>query len=66
MDAWVRWHEDYDVPGSSLSVRLGLVAGHVARAVESRPAGTVRLVSACAGQGHDVAQALRGHPAAAT
>ncbi|HTJ35229.1 MAG TPA: class I SAM-dependent methyltransferase [Dactylosporangium sp.] len=62
MDAWVRWHEDYDVPGSSLSVRLALVAGHVAGAVESRPAGTVRLVSACAGQGHDVAKALRGHP----
>ena len=38
-------------------------AGHVAGAVESRPAGTVRLVSACAGQGHDVAEALRGHGA---
>ncbi|MGI5245163.1 class I SAM-dependent methyltransferase family protein [Dactylosporangium sp. CA-139066] len=61
-DAWVRWHDKYDVPGSSLSVRLDLVAAHVARAVDARPAGPVRLVSACAGQGRDVVRALREHP----
>ena len=62
MKNWVEWHDAYDVPGSALAVRLGLVVGHVAEAVASRPSGPVRLVSMCAGQARDVAGALDGHP----
>ncbi|GAA2327301.1 SAM-dependent methyltransferase [Dactylosporangium salmoneum] len=62
MDRWVAWHEAYDVAGSALGRRLSLVARHIRQAVEALPPGEVRLVSLCAGQGHDVVRALAGHP----
>ena len=62
MKDWVVWHEGYDDPSSPLSVRLRLVRGHLARALDRAPPGPVRLVSLCAGQGHDVLGVLPGHP----
>jgi hypothetical protein len=62
MKDWVAWHEAYEDPASSLSTRLRLVQEHLADAVAAAPAGPVRLVSLCAGQAHDVAGALAGHP----
>ncbi|MER7282934.1 SAM-dependent methyltransferase [Dactylosporangium sp. NPDC000244] len=62
MSEWTRWHEAYDVPGSALAVRLGIVIRRVAEALDGRAPGPVRLVSMCAGQGRDVAGALDGHP----
>jgi len=59
---WVAWHENYDDPTSPLAVRLALVQGHLADALTSAPAGPVRLLSLCAGQGHDVLGTLPGHP----
>jgi hypothetical protein len=59
---WVAWHAGYDDPSSSLSVRLRLVREHLARALDETPAGPVRLVSLCAGQGRDVLGVLPGHP----
>jgi hypothetical protein len=62
---WVAWHEGYDDPASGLSARLALVKGHLAEALDRAPAGPVRLVSLCAGQGRDVIEALAGpagHP----
>lgn len=59
---WVAWHEAYDDPSSSLSARLRRVRAHLSGAIERAPAGPVRLVSLCAGQGHDVLGALPGHP----
>jgi hypothetical protein len=59
---WVQWHDDYDRPGSFLAERLRLVTAHVAAAIAARPAGPVRLISRCAGQGRDVAGAIEGHP----
>jgi predicted RNA methylase len=59
---WVAWHAAYDDPSSSLSVRLGLVREHLSRALDRAPAGPVRLVSLCAGQGRDVLGVLPGHP----
>ena len=56
------WHAAYDDPSSSLSVRLRLVRGHLSRALDQAPAGPVRLVSLCAGQGRDVLGVLPGHP----
>lgn len=56
------WHTAYEDPQSSLSVRLGLVRGHLARALGQAPPGPVRLLSLCAGQGHDVLGVLPGHP----
>jgi hypothetical protein len=59
---WVAWHAAYDDPSSSLSTRLRLVRGHLSRALDQAPAGPVRLVSLCAGQGLDVLGVLPEHP----
>jgi hypothetical protein len=59
---WVEWHRDYDDPGSLLSRRGELVQGHLRAEFERAPAGDMRLISLCAGQGRDVIGALRGHP----
>jgi len=58
---WVAWHQAYDDPASSLSARLGRVKWHLAAAIDRAPPGRVRLVSLCAGQGHDVFGVLPGH-----
>jgi hypothetical protein len=59
---WVGWHERYDDPSSLLSRRLAIVQGHVRAALDAAPAGPVRAVSLCAGQGRDLIGALDGHP----
>ncbi len=59
---WLEWHQGYDDPSSALSARLEVVRGHLARALDSAPAGQVRLVSLCAGQGRDVLGVLPQHP----
>jgi hypothetical protein len=59
---WVEWHRDYDDPGSLLSRRGELVRGHLRDELERIPAGDVRVISLCAGQGRDVIGALTGHP----
>jgi hypothetical protein len=59
---WVEWHRDYDDPGSLLSRRLDLVQGHLRAELDHAPAGDLRLISLCAGQGRDVIGVLAGHP----
>src|SRR5579862_4729696 len=59
---WVEWHRGYDDPGSLLSRRGELVQGHLRAELERAPAGGIRLISLCAGQGRDVIGALSGHP----
>lgn len=50
---YVAWHHAYDDPDSSLSVRLREVQRHIADWLDRTP-GPVRVLSACAGQGHDI------------
>jgi hypothetical protein len=59
---WVEWHRDYDDPGSLLSRRLELVQRHLRAELDHAPAGDIRLISLCAGQGRDVIGVLAGHP----
>jgi Putative methyltransferase len=61
MQDWVAWHGLYDDPQSSLSQRLALVRSHVSAALDAVPAGPVRLLSLCAGQGRDVLGVLPDH-----
>lgn len=61
---WVDWHRGYDDPASPQARRLATVQRLVAAAIESAPAGEVRLVSVCAGDGRDVIGALHAHPRA--
>jgi hypothetical protein len=59
---WVEWHREYDDPGSVLSRRLEIVQGHLRTELDRAPAGDLRLISLCAGQGRDVIGVLTGHP----
>jgi hypothetical protein len=59
---WVGWHAAYDDPESGLSARLKLVEQHVTGALDRAPAGPIRLLSLCAGQGRDVIETLADHP----
>lgn len=59
---WARWHDGYDDPTSPLNSRLAMVQRHLSDALVAAPAGPVRLVSLCAGQGHDVLGVLPAHP----
>ncbi|MFD5316175.1 class I SAM-dependent methyltransferase [Streptomyces sp. NPDC127098] len=59
---WHDWHEAYDEPGSELGRRLVVVRERIGEALDEAPAGPVRVVSACAGQGRDLLPVLRGHP----
>ena len=62
MKDWVAWHAAYDDPSSPLSLRLRVVRGHLSDALDAAPPGPVRLLSLCAGQGHDVLGVLPEHP----
>jgi hypothetical protein len=59
---WVEWHHAYADPASGLSARLHSVQRYLSLAISRVPSGPVRLVSLCAGQGHDVIGVLPGHP----
>lgn len=57
----VRWHDAYDDPGSDLSARLRRVQDAIGRFLDERT-GPVRVLSACAGQGHDILGVLDRRP----
>lgn len=58
---WEAWHRPYDEPGSNLARRLAVVQQRLREAIDARPAGAIRLVSMCAGQGRDVIPVLAEH-----
>jgi hypothetical protein len=62
MTNWVTWHASYGDPSSSLAARLRRVQYHLSRAIDQAPSGPVRIISLCAGQGHDVLGVLADHP----
>jgi hypothetical protein len=58
----MEWHRRYDDPDSVVSRRLTLVRSMLSSALDQAPAGQIRLLSICAGDGRDVIGALSGHP----
>ncbi|GAA2819594.1 SAM-dependent methyltransferase [Nonomuraea rubra] len=56
---WVRWHDGYDEPGSSLKDRLDIVRRWAGTALDE---GASQVVSLCAGQGRDLLPVLAAHP----
>lgn len=62
MSDWPAWHAEYDDPDSRLSRRLAVVQRFLTQALDSQPAGPIRLLSLCAGEGRDVIGVLRDHP----
>ena len=59
---WVRWHESYQQPGSSLARRLRRIQARVVETLDSLPAGPISVLSMCAGQGLDLIGPLATHP----
>jgi hypothetical protein len=57
---WQAWHAPYADASSPLSRRLRLVQAHVAAWLDGRPDERLTVVSACAGQGHDLVGVLAG------
>jgi hypothetical protein len=58
---WVTWHTEYDEPGSVLSLRLAAIQRLITEALDRAPAGPLKAISMCAGQGRDLIGALAGH-----
>ncbi len=61
---WLDWHRQYDTPGSGLTGRLAEVRRHIVAVLDRAVPGPIRVVSICAGQGHDLLGVLPGHPRA--
>jgi hypothetical protein len=63
-DHWVEWHRAYDREDSRLRKRLAIVQAQIRDALEQCAPGPIRIISVCAGQGHDLIGALEDHPRA--
>jgi predicted RNA methylase len=62
---WLAWHEQYDDhEGSNLAARLGRVQASISAVLDAAPAGPIRVLSMCAGQGRDLLGVLAEHPRA--
>jgi hypothetical protein len=59
---WRQWHEQYDDPDSSLSKRLRVVQQLIGLTLDDAPAGPLRAIGICAGQGRDLLGVLATHP----
>lgn len=60
---WFHWHDAYADSTSDLSRRLAVVQSEIRAALPDRePTEPFRIVSLCAGQGHDVTGALADYP----
>lgn len=59
---WVAWHKAYEDPSSSLSQRQRDVATMIRTFLDATPAGELRILSLCAGDGGDLGVALADHP----
>ncbi|HEV7720468.1 MAG TPA: class I SAM-dependent methyltransferase [Iamia sp.] len=65
MEDWVRWHEAYDDPDSSLARRLVVVRRRIAEALDALGSRAQRILSLCAGDGRDLLPVLALRPLAA-
>jgi hypothetical protein len=57
---WNAWHSRYDDPESGLPQRLRFIQGLIGEWLDRTAPNDVRVVSACAGDGRDLLQVLRG------
>jgi hypothetical protein len=57
---WIEWHLAYD-DDTPLFHRLRAVQHRIREALDDRPAGPIRVVSLCAGEGRDLLEVLAGH-----
>lgn len=63
MDDWLKWHEAYEDPGSSLARRLDVVRRRLSEALDAATGEPCQLLSLCAGDGRDVIPVLAARSA---
>ena len=61
---WLEWHAAYDDADAPLHHRLLAVQRRIRERLDQRPAGPIRVVSMCAGEGRDLLEVLADHPRA--
>jgi hypothetical protein len=59
---WRAWHSGYESPDSELGRRLALVQAQLRGVLDLAAPGPLRVISVCAGQGHDLIGVLADHP----
>ncbi|MFC8262063.1 class I SAM-dependent methyltransferase [Streptomyces sp. NPDC057291] len=59
---WSAWHDQYEVADSWMARRLHTVQAQVRAALSDAPAGGLKVISLCAGDGRDLLDVLVGHP----
>jgi hypothetical protein len=62
-DEWQEWHRGYE-GDRPLAQRLRIVQNRIREALDRRPAGMIRVISLCAGDGRDLLGVLSSHPRA--
>ncbi|MFJ3529438.1 MULTISPECIES: class I SAM-dependent methyltransferase [unclassified Streptomyces] len=59
---WNAWHGKYDVADSWMERRLRTVQSQTRAALDDAPAGPLKVISLCAGDGRDLLHVLSDHP----
>ncbi|MEY9862215.1 hypothetical protein ABH935_007860 [Catenulispora sp. GAS73] len=59
---WKPWFAEYDNQDSSMAQRLVVVQRGIRRALDEAPAGSIKILSLCAGEGRDLIPVLAEHP----
>ncbi|MEU9464049.1 class I SAM-dependent methyltransferase [Streptomyces sp. NPDC048312] len=59
---WNAWHGKYDVADSWMERRLRTVQSQSRAALDNAPAGPLKVISLCAGDGRDLLHVLSDHP----
>lgn len=59
---WNTWHDKYDVADSWMARRLRTVQSQTRAVLDDAPAGPLKVISLCAGDGRDLLHVLSDHP----
>ncbi|MEV6701561.1 class I SAM-dependent methyltransferase [Streptomyces sp. NPDC051453] len=59
---WSTWHDQYDSADSWMARRLRTVQAQIHAALSKAPAGGLKAISICAGEGRDLLDVLADHP----
>ncbi|WP_030185566.1 class I SAM-dependent methyltransferase [Streptomyces sp. NRRL S-813] len=59
---WSTWHDKYDVADSWMARRLRTVQAQIRASLNDAPAGPLKVISLCAGDGRDLLRVLSDHP----
>jgi ubiquinone/menaquinone biosynthesis C-methylase UbiE len=59
---WNAWHGKYDAADSWMARRLRTVQSQTRAALDDAPAGPLKVISLCAGDGRDLLHVLADHP----